>query len=208
MSENGARNRPLIIGLTGGIGSGKSAVANSFASLGVPVIDTDVIARELVEPGQPALAQIAQTFGDDCLLDDGRLDRDALRNRVFENPQERQKLEAILHPRIRAALRERIASTTAPYCVAVIPLLLETGFENEVDRVLVVDATETDQLQRVMARDQLSNEAVTAIMQAQTDRNTRLAAADDVILNDGSLETLADRVKALHTRYMGIADGS
>lgn len=208
MPKNDARNDPLVIGLTGGIGSGKSAVANSFASLGMPVIDTDVIARELVEPGQPALAEIAQTFGDEFLLDDGRLDRDALRNRVFENPEEREKLEAILHPRIRAALYERIAATTAPYCIAVIPLLLEAGLEKEVDRVLVVDAEEPDQLQRVMARDQLSKEAVTAIMQAQTDRNTRLAAADDVILNDGSLETLADRVKALHTRYMGIADGS
>ena len=205
---NSIEERPLVIGLTGGIGSGKSAVADCFSELGIPVIDTDIIARELVEPGQPALAEIITAFGTDCLTADGRLDRNYLRGQVFSDPGQRAKLEAILHPEIRRLTRERIEAVHAPYCITVIPLLLETRHTDLVDRVLVVDAEETSQLDRVMARDKLSKAAVTAIMQAQADRETRLAAADDIILNNSSLESLADKVQALHTRYMELSHGS
>lgn len=205
---NSVEKRTLVIGLTGGIGSGKSTVADCFSDLGVPVIDTDILARELVEPGQPALAEIIKAFGEECLSADGSLDRDYLREQVFSDPGLRKKLEAILHPAIRNLVRERIEAVSTPYCITVIPLLLETRQTDLVDRVLVVDAEESSQLDRVMARDQLSKAAVTAIMHTQTDRETRLAAADDIILNDSSLESLKDKVQTLHTRYMELSHGS
>ncbi len=195
----------LVIGLTGGIGSGKSAAAEAFARRGVPVIDTDQLARELVQPGQPALEAIVERFGSGCLDGDGRLDRARMRRRVFADPTERRALEAILHPRIRAAVRERLARLDAPYCLVVVPLLVESGMTDMVDRVLVVDVSESVQLRRVMARDEVPADQARAALQAQTDRNARLARADDVLDNGGALGDLEAAVAALHRRYLDLA---
>lgn len=200
--------RPLVIGLTGGIGSGKSTVASAFGALGVPVIDADRIARELVEPGQPALAEITAVFGDACLTADGQLDRAWLRKQVFGDAELRRRLEKILHPRIRSRIREQIEAIRAPYCVVVIPLLLETGQTDLVDRILVVDAPEAIQLSRVISRDRLSKNAVTAIMKSQADRETRLAQADDVLVNDRDVETLIEQVRVLHQGYLESSSAS
>lgn len=195
----------LVVGLTGGIGSGKTVVSDGFAAHGVPVIDTDLIARELVEPGQPALAEIAAEFGADCLDQAGRLQRAVLRERVFADPAARQRLEAILHPRIRAVARERIAAQTAPYGLLVIPLLVETGMSDLVDRVLVVDAPEAEQIRRVMARDRIDATQAQRILAAQASRRQRLALADEVVENAGDLTELERRVAALHTYYLRLA---
>lgn len=195
----------LVIGLTGGVGSGKTAVSNRFARLGVPIIDTDLLARELVEPGQPALADIVAEFGPDCLDGDGRLHRSRLRERVFADPAGRRRLEAILHPRIRALARERIVQLTAPYCLLVIPLLAETGMTDLVDRVLVVDAPETEQVRRVMVRDGVAEEQAHRILAAQADRSQRLALADEIVENAGDLATLDRQVAALHQYYSTLA---
>ena len=195
----------LVVGLTGGIGSGKTVVSDSFAAHGVPVIDTDLIARELVEPGQPALAEIAAEFGADCLDQAGCLQRAVLRERVFADPAARQRLEANLHPRIRAVARERIAAQTAPYGLLVIPLLVETGMSDLVDRVLVVDAPEAEQIRRVMARDRIDATQAQRILAAQASRRQRLALADEVVENAGDLTELERRVAALHTYYLRLA---
>ena len=195
----------LVVGLTGGIGSGKTVVSDGFAAHGVPVIDTDLIARELVEPGQPALAEIAAEFGADCLDQTGCLQRAVLRERVFADPAARQRLEAILHPRIRAVARERIAAQTAPYGLLVIPLLVETGMSDLVDRVLVVDAPEAEQIRRVMARDRIDATQAQRILAAQASRRQRLALADEVVENAGDLTELERRVAALHTYYLRLA---
>lgn len=195
---------PLIIGLTGGIGSGKSTVAEGFAALGIPVIDADRLAHELVEPGQPALEEIIATFGVDCIREDGRLDRDYMRRQIYADATRKRQLEAILHPRIRQRIKTLLAGISAPYCIVVIPLLLETGQTDLVDRVLVVDTPEKEQLKRVAARDGLTHNAVMAIMAAQTDRSTRLNAADDVIINDSELDSLSGRIQELHQFYMEI----
>jgi dephospho-CoA kinase len=194
------------VGLTGGIGSGKSTVADCFASHGVPVIDTDVIARELTAPGGAALEQIRAAFGDTVLRADGTLDRAALRRRVFADSAPRRQLEAILHPRIRQAVEQRLATLSAPYALIVIPLLVETGgYQDLLDRVLVVDCPEDVQIARVMARSGLTHDAVRAILAAQAGRAERLAAADDVIVNTGSPEALHAEVAALHHRYQALA---
>ncbi|HXH04590.1 MAG TPA: dephospho-CoA kinase [Candidatus Competibacteraceae bacterium] len=198
----------LVVGLTGGIGSGKSAVSDAFARLGVPVIDTDVLARELVEPGQPALGEIAATFGADCLGADGRLDRRRLRERVFADDQARRRLEAILHPRIRQAVQQRLVRLVqlqTPYCLLVIPLLVESGMTDLVQRVLVVDVPEELQVARVMQRDRVSAEQARAVLAAQAERAQRLAAADDVLDNSGSRAALEDAVRRLHQRYLQLA---
>ena len=195
----------LIIGLTGGIGSGKTAVSDRFARHGVPIIDTDLISRELVEPGQPALADIVAEFGSNCLGRDGRLHRARLRERVFTDPVGRRRLEAILHPRIRAAARERVAALTTPYCLVVIPLLAETGMTDLVDRVLVVDAPEAEQIHRVMARDRIDATQARAILAAQAQRDQRLALANDILENDGDFVELDRRVTALHQQYSMLA---
>jgi dephospho-CoA kinase len=195
----------LVIGLTGGIGSGKSAVAERFAARGVPIIDTDVIAREVVEPGTTGLAGVVEAFGPDVLDAEGRLERSRLGARVFSDPVQRQRLEAILHPLIREEMARRIAGLHAPYCVAVIPLLLETGQSALVDRVLVVDAPDEERYRRVEARDARPRAEIAAIMQAQIGRRERLAAADDVLANDGDLAHLERQVEALHHRYLQIA---
>lgn len=195
----------LRIGLTGGIGSGKSTVANLFAARGVPVIDTDAIAHELVEPGQPALAEIAARFGADLLDDAGRLDRARLRERVFADSRQRKQLEAILHPRIRAEMERRLARSDAPYALLVIPLLFEAGWQDLVDRVLVVDVPPEVQRARVAARDRVATAQIDAILAAQATRDQRCAGADDIIDNSSDNASLEACVDELHRRYLGLA---
>lgn len=194
------------VGLTGGIASGKSTVARLFESLGVPVIDTDVLAREVVAPGQPLLGQIASRFGPGVLSADGGLDRAALRAIVFADPAARADLEQLTHPAIRALLEERSAALGGRYQVLVIPLLVETGRRTPVDRVLVVDTSEALQIRRLQARDGSTLEQARQILSAQASREARLAAANDVITNDGDLAALRDRVEALHAQYLRLAD--
>jgi len=189
--------KTLVVGLTGGIGSGKSAVAERFAALGVPVIDTDLIAREQVAPGEPALEEIRATFGDDCLQPDGTLDRAELRRRVFARPELRARLESILHPRIRDQVRRRIEAVAAPYCVVVVPLLVESGMVAMMDRVVVVDVPAALQVQRIVHRDGMGTELAERMVAAQTSREARLAVADHVIDNSGSPERLQPQVRAL-----------
>lgn len=200
-----SRGHPLIIGLTGGVGSGKSTAAERFASHGVPVIDTDIIAREVVEPGQPALQRIVEHFGPGMLDGQGRLDRAALRERVFRDESERRFLEELLHPLIRAASLRRIGEQVALYVIWVIPLLLETGAAGDVDRVLLIDCPEWQQIQRVRDRDRLAEEEITHIMAAQASRRERQAVADDIILNDGDLGHLYQAVDARHAAYTALA---
>ncbi len=192
----------LRIGLTGGIGSGKSTVAELFAARGVPVIDADVIAREIVAPGQPALAEIVAAFGADMLRENGELDRARLRERVFGDSAQRKRLEALLHPRIRQEMQERVAMQTAPYVLLVIPLLFESGQRDLVDRVLLVDVPVALQRARVAARDTASAAQLDALLAAQTTREQRLAGADDVIDNSGDLARLEQQVETLHQRYL------
>ena len=198
--------KTLVIGLTGGIGSGKSTVAGEFSKLGVPVLDTDQLARELVTPGQPALQEIVAHFGSRVLHDDGTLDRAYLRTRIFSDSTDKQALEAILHPRIRQRVHQWLATITSPYCIVVIPLLLETQQTDLVDRILVVDAPEKEQLKRVAARDGLSHNVVAGIMAAQADRKTRLSAADDIIVNDAGVDSLLERTRELHMHFMDISN--
>lgn len=203
----------LIIGLTGGIGSGKSTVAQRFAELGIPVIDADIISRELVSPGQPALEEIAQQFGADILLPSGELDRAQLRQLVFSQPNARKKLEAILHPRVRAEVHRRVAalqdSNPPPaYCILCVPLLIESGWQDLVQRILVVDTDRERQIQRTQQRDQLSRQQINAIIDSQADRDTRLAAADDIITNTGDLQALQAQIESLYQRYLQLAGAS
>ncbi|MDR9437867.1 MAG: dephospho-CoA kinase, partial [Thiohalophilus sp.] len=191
--------------LTGGIGSGKSTVADAFARHGVPIIDTDVIARELASPGEPALAEIVEHFGDEVITPDGRLDRSRLREKIFANPAQRQTLEQILHPRIREEVRRRIDTLQAPYCLVVIPLFTETGDYPFVDRVLVVDADEDIRIRRTMARDRLSREQVEQILASQSSRAERLALADDVVDNSNKPDGLMEQIDRLHQKYLALA---
>lgn len=192
----------FVVGLTGGIGSGKSTVAKLFAEHNVPIIDADLIARELVEPGQPALEKIVDTFGPEVLSRDGSLDRRKLRALVFENATQRKQLEAILHPRIRDNMMERLEAVDAPYAIMVIPLLIDTGYWNMIDRILVVDVDDEDQLQRVMQRDGVTREQAQAIVDSQVSREDKLAAADDVIENRSDITALRKQVDALHEQYV------
>ncbi len=196
----------FCVGLTGGIGSGKSKAADFFSRLGTAVIDTDVIAHELTGSGGAAMEEIERAFGREYLRDDGSLDRARMRTLVFSTPQSRRKLEEILHPLIRQVSRERVASAKAAYSILVVPLLLETGsYRDLLDRVLVVDCDEARQIARTMARSNLDEDEVRRIMSAQISRNDRLAAADDVIVNDADIETLKQRVAALHRQYLDAA---
>jgi dephospho-CoA kinase len=202
---DGTRRRPLRIGLTGGIASGKSAAASVFRSLGVPVIDTDEIAREVVEPNTPGLAAVVATFGPSVLGADGRLDRRRMRAIVFHNAAERRRLEDILHPRIRVQMNELSAASGGPYQILVIPLLVEAGLKPSVDRVLVVDCPSAVQIERLMRRDGSSEEEVRSMLAAQASRNERLAQADDVIANDSDVAALAIKVRELDARYRKLA---
>ncbi len=196
----------LIIGLTGGIGSGKSAAAEIFASLGAEVIDTDLIARELTRPGAPALAEIAAKLGAEFILPDGSLDRAALRRRVFSDSTAKQTLETILHPRIRHRAAELLARSHTPYVLLVVPLLIETGAYRDIaQRILVVDCPEEIQISRTMARSGLSAAETRAILANQVSRAERLSRADDVIDNGGDRETLYTQVATLDSMYRSIS---
>lgn len=195
----------LRVALTGGIGSGKTAVSDRFRALGVHVVDSDLLAREVVEPGTPGLAAVAEEFGAGVVDGDGLLDRAALRAIVFEDPARRRALEGILHPRIRTLMRERILDTVQAYAVAVIPLLLETGQQADFDRVLVVDVPEDVQIERVRRRNGLPDDEIRRMVAAQASRAERLAVADDRIDNTGPVERLDDRVAELHQRYLALA---
>ena len=188
----------FVVGITGGIGSGKSAVTDHLETLGIAVVDADKVARVVVEPGTSGLAAIADHFGTDILLADGSLDRAALRKIVFDNPDERGVLEGITHPRIREEIARQLSETTSPYVVLSSPLLLESGQNAVADYVVVVDLPEEVQLSRTMARDDNSETLVKQIMAAQLDRQTRLSRADTSIMNDGSPEALYERVEKLH----------
>ena len=192
---------PILIALTGGIASGKTTVADLFARLGVPVLDADQIARDVVEPGTPTLARLVEEFGAGILEPTGKLDRGRMRERVFADPDARRRHEAILHPAIREELARRSQSAGGSYQVHVIPLLVEGGRSEAYDRVLVVDCPEADQLERLVARDGSSMEQAQRILEAQASREQRLAAADDVIVNTGTLEDLQQFAQTLHRNY-------
>jgi dephospho-CoA kinase len=197
--------RALRIGLTGGIGSGKTEASREFARLGATVIDTDLIARELVEPGQTALSEIGATFGAQLIDDNGRLDRAQLRQLVFCEPDKRRKLEAILHPRIREQAINLANQAQTPYCVLVIPLLLESARDYPLDRILVIDAPLELQQQRVAARDAISGAELDAVLEAQAGREERLDIADDVVVNDRDLDHLRSEIERLHHFYLKLA---
>ena len=198
-----------VVGLTGGIGSGKSTVADCFAALGVPVIDTDVLARDLTAPGGAALDAIRAAFGGTVMQADGSLDRAALRRRVFADAGARRQLEAILHPRIRQEVELKLAALAGSYALVVIPLLVETGgYRDLLNRVLVVDCPEELQIARVVARSGLTPDEVKAILAAQASRAERLAAADDVIVNAASPDSLPSQVATLHQHYQLLASAS
>lgn len=194
--------KPWVLGLTGGIGSGKSAAAERFAELGVHVVDADQVARSVVEPGSAALAQIVDRFGGPILASSGELNRAALRERIFTSVEDRHWLERLLHPLIRQEIWASLSRAESPYAVLVSPLLVESRQHEQVDRVLVVDVPEDLQLQRVLARDQVSEDQVRAILAAQARREDRLRHANDVLVNDRDLSWLRQEVDRLHDRYL------
>lgn len=198
--------RRLRIGLTGGIASGKSTVAQRFIDLGVPVIDADVAARTVVAPGTPGLADVIKRFGPRVVAENGDLDRHALRDLIFSDPGSRRDLEGILHPLIRADMDQSEERAVGPYVVMAIPLLVEGGSRDRVDRVLVVDVDEAMQLQRLRARDGCTLEQAQAILASQASRPARLAAADDVVSNTGTVTDLRQAVDRLHQRYLRLAE--
>jgi dephospho-CoA kinase len=195
----------MIVGLTGGIASGKSTVARLFAARGVPVVDLDAVARELVAPGTPLLAAVIGRFGPDVRAADGSLDRRALRRRVFADPAERRELEAMLHPAIFRRAAELVAAAPGPYQIVVNPLLAQTEALGRYDRVLVVDCDEALQRARLAQRDGATAEEIARMLAAQSSRAQRLALADDVIVNDGDVAALGPQVAALHERYLELA---
>ncbi|MCF7203764.1 dephospho-CoA kinase [Pseudomonas sp. JM10B5a] len=199
--------KPWILGLTGGIGSGKSAAAQRFAELGIQLVDADQAARWVVEPGRPALLRIVERYGADILQPGGELDRAALRARIFESPEERKWLEALLHPLIRREIWGFLESANSPYAILVSPLLVESGQYRQVDRVLVVDVPQALQLQRAIARDGVPAAQVQAILAAQMQRDERLRHADDVLANDRDLAWLNGQVERLHEFYLGLRGG-
>ncbi|MGL6427014.1 dephospho-CoA kinase [Aeromonas hydrophila] len=195
-----------VVAITGGIGSGKTTVANQFAELGIEVVDADVIAREVVEPGTPALAAIAAHFGSDVITPDGQLDRRRLRERVFTDPQAKGWLNALLHPLIRTEMQRQCAAARSPYCLLVVPLLVENRLTALANRVLVIDVDEATQIERTCRRDGVSREQAQAILAAQASRAERLAAADDVLDNqNGTPEAIKSRILALHETYLAFA---
>lgn len=198
--------RPLRIGLTGGIASGKSTVADMFAGLGAVIIDTDVIARQVVEPGQPALEAVRDEFGDAVIDAEGRLDRSAMRRIVFADDDARRRLEAILHPRIAAETLARADAAGGTYQIIVVPLLVESDLKEVVDRILVVDCDDDTQIRRLMARDAESEGQARRMLAAQSSRDARLAIADDVVRNDGDLNDTLEQVEQLDRRYRALAN--
>ncbi|MGH8132697.1 MAG: dephospho-CoA kinase [Steroidobacteraceae bacterium] len=200
-----AGTRVFRVGLTGGIASGKSTAAEFFAAFGVPILDSDEVAREVVEPGQPPLERLVERFGPSILTPDGHLDRPALRDIVFSDHRARADLEALTHPAIGAALEARSAAAGGPYQILVIPLLVEKNLGSHVDRVLVIDCAEELQIRRLQARDQSTPDEVRSILDAQASRDARLKAAHDVIRNDDAVTAVRDQVAALHARYLELA---
>ncbi|MDH2290654.1 dephospho-CoA kinase [Cobetia sp. 10Alg 146] len=200
-----AFNQGPIIGVTGGIGSGKSSVARMFGELGIQWVDADDVAREIVRPGETALTEIIAHFGESIVTVQGELDRAALRERIFASPEERQWLERCTHPRIRERIVQHLAAMTSPYRLLVSPLLFESGQDSLVSRTLVVDVSQDVQLARTLSRDGVSEAQVRAILAAQLPRETRLAKADDVIDNNGNQASLREQVAAMDVRYRSLA---
>lgn len=195
-----------VVAITGGIGSGKTTIANQFAELGIDVVDADVIAREVVEPGTPALAAIADHFGPDVITPDGQLDRRRLRERVFSDPSAKAWLNALLHPLIRSQMQRQCAAARSPYSLLVVPLLVENKLTGLANRVLVVDVDEATQIERTCRRDGVTSEQAKAIIAAQASRSERLTAADDVIENgNGSEMAIKARILTLHETYLAFA---
>lgn len=195
----------LVIGLTGGIGSGKSTVANLFHDkYGIDIVDADIIAREVVEPGSEGLAAIQAHFGPEVINEDGSLNRARLRELVFARPENKQMIDKLLHPLIRSRMQHQLQQTRSQYCLLVIPLMVENGLQAMADRVLVVDAQPQTQMARTLTRDGVSRQQVEAILQAQASREERLAIADDVISNDGPGDELQAQVARLHNQYLGL----
>lgn len=199
--------KPWILGLTGGIGSGKSAAAQHFIDLGVHLVDADHAARWVVEPGRPALAKIAEHFGPGVIQADGQLDRSALRALIFEHPEQRRWLEALLHPLIGEEIANNLAQARSPYAILVSPLLVESGQSRLTQRILVIDAPEPLQVQRTLLRDQTSEAQVQAILKAQASREERLRHAQDVVVNDRDLSWLHSEVERLHHFYLTLRGG-
>lgn len=195
----------LVVGVTGGIGSGKTAVTNLFAELGITIVDADIAARIVVEPGRPALAAIAERFGPSMLQADGTLNRAAMRTRIFSNPDDKRWLEQLTHPRIGEEIAHQLHTATSPYVILVSPLLIEGEQHKFCDRILVVDVPEEMQLQRTVQRDNNDADQVRRIIASQASRTQRLERADDVIENTGTLEELRERVMALHDQYLKLA---
>lgn len=203
-----ANTKVFRVGLTGGIASGKSTVAKFFGALGVPIIDTDQVAREVVEPGQPPLERLVERFGRTILTPDGHLDRPKLREIVFSDPMARTDLEALTHPAIGSAVQAWSAAAGGPYQILIVPLLVEKNLASQVDRVLLVDCDEELQIRRLQARDGSTVEQARAILAAQTSRAARLKVAHDVIQNDGDLSAVRDQVSELQARYLELAGQS
>ena len=195
-----------VVAITGGIGSGKTTVANQFAALGIEVVDADLIAREVVEPGTPALAAITSHFGPEILTEQGLLDRRVLRERIFSDQAAKSWLNALLHPIIRSEMLRQCAAVSSPYCLLVVPLLVENRLTELADRVLVIDVDEATQIERTCRRDGVSREQAQAILASQASRSERLAMADDVLDNQsGTTETIRERILALHETYLAFA---
>ena len=208
-SDPGFGDGHCVVALTGGVAAGKSAVSKRFEAVGIGVYDADVAAREVVKPGTPALAEIEMVFGHGVLRADGSLDRHAMRERVFADPDARKKLEAVIHPRVRTWLRRKVAADRGAYCILAIPLLVENRAEYDwVDRVLLVDVPQEVQVERLMARDGVTRGHAESMLAAQSTREQRLAIADDVIVNDGEEAALDAQVAALHARYLELATAS
>jgi dephospho-CoA kinase len=199
-------SKPIRIGLTGGIASGKSTVADMFADLGITVIDTDIIARDVVQPGQAALIEIRGVFGDAVFNADGTLDRSALRQQIFASEAARKQLEAILHPLIQEETMQRIDAASGSYIVIVVPLLVGSPLREQFDRILVVDCDEATQIERLLARDAETEDQARRILAAQASREQRLEIADDVIQNNATLEAISTQVSAIHDSYLTLAN--
>ena len=200
------KQTPFVVGLTGGIGSGKSAATDIFASLGIDIVDADEVARDVVAVGSQGLLQIAEHFGEHILLEDGSLDRVALREKVFANPDEKTWLNGLLHPLIRSRMQQLIMESTSPYCILSVPLLVENKLTEMCNQVVVVDCPEALQLERALKRDGSAEATIKSIMASQATREERLSAADDVLDNSTSLNALSSQVKALHNKLLGLSD--
>jgi dephospho-CoA kinase len=203
---NTAVSHPLCIGLTGGIGSGKTTATNIFSELGVPIIDADAISHTVVEKGQPALKTIAETFGNDLIDEDGQLRRDRLRQIVFDDSQARMKLESIIHPLVYVEIKRQVSHVSFPYYILSSPLLLESKSKYKIDRVVVIDVPESMQIERASQRDNLEARDIQKVIDSQSNRNKRVSQADDVLMNDKDLSSLRNNIELLHKKYLKLAE--